>query len=88
MTKREIQITKALLEVLHGLDGGQLNEIILHAEVNLRISPTATLSEFNASLVVADSHGWLIGVNSEFSGRLWNLSDKGESARMRMLKAQ
>lgn len=85
MTKRQQEIIKALLQVLSDMDGHQLAETVLHAEVTLRLAKSATLAEFNDALHVADNNGWVIGVHSRFGkGRLWNLSDAGEAARLEM----
>jgi hypothetical protein len=84
MTRREQKIARALLDVAHNLDGGQIGEILLHAEVNLIVTPTATLAEFNSVLALCDARGWLIGVQGKFGGRKWNLSDAGTAARLEM----
>lgn len=84
MTLRDRKIVKAILDVLHNLDGRQVEERLLHAEVNLHVTPTASLAEFNADLILCDSRGWLIGVEGKFGGRKWNISDAGEAARLEM----
>lgn len=84
MTDREVKLTKAILTVAHDLDGGQIGEVLLHAEVNLRVTPTATKAEFEAALALCDQRGWIIGVQSKFAGRKWNISDAGEAARLEM----
>ena len=84
MTPREIKIITAILEVAHNLNGGQMTETLLHAEVNLHVTPTAGLHEFEAALEICNSRGWLIGVPSKFKGRKWNISDAGEAARLEM----
>jgi hypothetical protein len=82
MTQRQRIIIKALLEALHIMDGQPLAESVLHAEVNLRISPTATVDEFDDSLSVANTSRWIIGEQSRFGkGRIWVLSDAGQAAR-------
>ena len=84
MTEREFKIARAILTALHNLDGGQTSEPLLHAEVNLRVTPCATKAEFDDALRLCDSRGWCVGVQSKFSGRKWNLSDAGEAARLEM----
>lgn len=84
MTQREQRIVRAILNVAHNLDGGQIDERLLHAEVNLAITPTASLAEFTAAVSICDTRGWLIGVQGKFGGRKWNLSDAGEAARLEM----
>lgn len=80
MTTRELQIIRALLKVMHDLDGRQTSEPLLHAAVNLQLTEPATLAEFNNVIALADGRGWLTGVASKFGGRKWNLSDAGEAA--------
>lgn len=84
MTPRERRIIQELLNVAHDLDGGQSGEVTLHADVNLRVTPTATKAEFDAALAICDARGWLIGVQSKFGGRKWNITDAGEAARLEM----
>lgn len=84
MTTRQLKITAALLEELHTQDDHQIGETILHAGVNLRVNPTATLDEFNEALRHCDSNRWLISVRSNFKGLLWKLSDAGKAARLEM----
>jgi hypothetical protein len=85
MTGRQRKIVRAILEALNALEGGQMNEPLLHAEVSLRLSPTATLAEFNDALSVCDSSGWLTGVVGKYGGgRLWCINDAGQAARLEM----
>jgi hypothetical protein len=85
MTKRQQEIIKALLQVLSDMDGHQLAETVLHAEVTLRLAKSAGLAEFNDALQIADTNGWVVSVHSRFGkGRLLSLSDAGEAARLEM----
>ena len=85
MTHRQLTIVNALLTALNDLEGGQMTEPLLHAEVSLRVNPTASLAEFNDAVALSDSSGWLIGVQGKFGrGRLWSLSDAGQAARLEM----
>ena len=84
MTAREIKISKAILDVLHDLDGGQSTEVLIHAEVNVRLGEMVPLAEFNYNLAICDSRGWLTGVKSKFGGKKWNINDAGEAARLEM----
>lgn len=81
---RKIKIIRSILDVLENLDGGQLTEAVLHAEVNLHVTPTATLAEFDDARDRADKSGWIIGVETRFNGRKWSLSDAGRAARLEM----
>lgn len=84
MQQRELKIIRAILEAGHNIDGGQIAETLLHAEVNLQVNPTATLAEFGNALAICDTRGWMTGITSKFGGRRWNISDLGEAARMEM----
>ena len=77
MTKKELKIAKAILTVLHELEGGQINDLPLHAEANLLVPCTRT--EFEAALARCDSARWINGLHSQFKGRLWNITDAGEA---------
>ncbi len=77
MTKKELKIGKAILLVLHELEGGQINDSALHAEVNLMHDCTRT--EFEAALAKCDAAGWIMGWQSRFKGRLWSMRDMGEA---------
>jgi len=85
MTARQRKITKAILEALNALEGGQMTETLLHAEVSLRVTPTASLAEFGDALGVCDSSGWLTGIQAKYgAGRLWSINDAGQGARMEL----
>lgn len=89
MTNREKQLCKTVLDVLHDSDGGQFEETLLHAEVNLRES--CSLTEFNGVVDICDRSAWLTGVKSKFAPAVqgrnqrprmkWNINDAGEAAR-------
>ena len=83
MTDRDLKLAKALLDVLHDLDGGQAGEITLHAEVNLKQPCGAT--EFAAVLALCDRKKWITGVPAKLTGKMkYNLNDAGEAARLEM----
>ena len=82
MTKKETKIARAILTVLHEVDGGQLHELPLHAEANLVCE--CTRAEFEAALKQCDTQRWIIGIRSKFKGLLWNISDAGEAALAEM----
>lgn len=82
MTARELKICKAILQVLHDLDGGQLVEVALHGETNVKCE--CGLAEFTAALKLCDTKGWLTGVPGKFSGRKYNINDAGEAALLEM----
>lgn len=81
---RKYKIIRAILNVLENLDGGQLTEQVLHAEVNLHVTPTATVGEFEDALQQCDHSKWITGVTGKFGGKKWNLSDLGAAARLEM----
>ena len=82
MTIKELRISKAILDVLHELDGHQIHELPLHAETNLRCPATA--SEFNGALALCDRSKWITGIHSKFKGTLWSINDAGEAALIQM----
>jgi len=83
MTTRKLRLVRIILDVLENLDGGQLSEVVLNAEANLHITPTATLAEFEDALSHCDQCGWVIGITSRVNGgRKWSLSDAGTAARL------
>jgi hypothetical protein len=85
MTARQRKIVTGILEALNALEGGQMSEPLLHAEVSLRVSPTATLAEFSDALALCDNSGWLTGVQAKYgAGRLWSINDAGQAARMEL----
>ena len=85
MTHRQLTIVRALLTVLNERDGGQMTEPLLHAEVSLRVDPTASLAEFNDALGLCNNSGWITGVPKKYGvGHLWNLNDAGQAARLEM----
>lgn len=85
MTSRQRQIVKQILEVLYRLDGGQLGEVTLHAEVSLSVTPNPSYSEFMDALKHCDESGWLVGVLPQFGGhKLWQINDAGNGARLKM----
>lgn len=86
MNDREQQILKLILEALDRLDGGQMTEPMLHAEINLRIRPNATVAEFEKALKNADMNKWITGVRARLSTTTvkWSLRDEGRAALAEM----
>ncbi|MDE2098220.1 MAG: hypothetical protein KGL39_13275 [Patescibacteria group bacterium] len=84
MTKREVKLAKAILDVLHNQDGGQLSDIQIHAEAQLELGERIPLAEFSGALALCDARRWVTGVKSKFSGIKYNISDGGESARLEL----
>lgn len=80
MTKREQEILRTLLRVGHDLDGGQLDERLLHAQINLTLKPAASLQEFEALKRHAITEGWLQAVRGKLGGEKLSLTDLGEAA--------
>jgi hypothetical protein len=80
MKQRDQKIVKAILEALDLVDG-QLTETILHAEVNLRVTPNALLAEFENALKYCDTKKWVIGVRPEFGPAKWMISSLGRAQK-------
>ena len=82
MTTREIKLARSLLNVLHDRDGHAANETDLFGEMTVRCD--CTLGEFKVTLLNCDARGWLTGVKGKFAGKLWDINDEGEIARMQL----
>ena len=82
MTAHELKTAKRIPDALHELDGGQAHALTIHGECGgLNLCTTA---EFDDVLVWLDKKKYIIGVQTEFKGVLWSISDLGESARRKM----
>ena len=82
MTARETKIAKRILDALHELDGGQSHALTLHGEVGgLGLCSSA---EFDAILAELDKRKLVMFIETKFKGRMWNITDAGESARIQM----
>lgn len=85
MSSRQRKIVKAILETLNSLDGVQLNEMVLHAEVSLRMTPGPGLVEFQDGLKICSDSGWVTGVQPRFGGAaLYNITDAGQAVRLEL----
>jgi len=79
---REQLIVRALLETLANHEGEAVLDTILHAEINLRVSPNALLTEFDASVKFAEGQGWIVGVRTVFKKIKWRVTDTGRAAQL------
>jgi hypothetical protein len=84
MTRRETAIAKAILDYLHDLDGGQAEEIVIHAAASERFMALIPKTEFDRIFAHCGKEGWLLSVPRRFKGTLWSISDAGEKARQEM----
>ena len=85
MTTREIAITKAVLEYLHSLDGGQADELLIHREVYQATNPPPSAAELKSVIAQSDAMRWITGVPSKLTRKMkWNINDAGEAARLDM----
>lgn len=85
LTERERQIAGAILKVLNGMDGGQMAEVFLHGEVNLRLPRTIPRAEFDNVLSLCDTLGWVTGVQPRLGGpKKWNINDAGQAIRLEL----
>ena len=82
MTTREIMIGKKILTYLHGLDGGQAHPLTIHAEIGGM--PVCGAGEFDSVLALLDTRQYVVGIQTKFKGRMWNISDAGEAALLEM----
>lgn len=89
MTLRELTITKAVLEYLHSLEGGQSTEIQIHAAINNDpkfSAPKPSAAELGNVIANLDALKFITGVPQRFNARImkWNINDSGEAARLQM----
>lgn len=84
MTKRQIKLTKPVLDFLHSLDGGQSGDVQIHAAVNETLGGYTPLTELNEVLELLDRNGWILTVGSRFKGNLRSLTDAGAAVRLEM----
>lgn len=87
MTEREIKISKAILDVLHGRqDGGLVSAMLVHGEVELLLEESVPAADFKTIFDQCDKRGWLIGVVTQPTGRRkYKISDEGEAARLQLV---
>lgn len=81
MNARQLAITAAILDALSQLDGGLLAEPLLHAAVQRKTTPAATLSDFEDRLRSCEAAKYVAGMDSKFGQRKWAITDAGELAR-------
>ncbi len=82
MTPRETKIAKSILDALHELDGGQAHALTIHGEIGgLGLCSSV---EFDSVLAALDRQKLVLFVATKFKGRLWNITDAGEAARLQM----
>lgn len=82
LTEREKKLAKKLLNTLHERDGKAIEETVLFGEMHS--ATECSLREFKAVLAICDARGWLTGVAGKFSGKLWDINDEGEIARLQL----
>lgn len=84
MTPREIKITRAVLDVLHGRPA-LASAMLVHAEAELLLEEKLSSAEFTDVFRACDRQGWLVGVTSPLTGmKKWKLNDAGEAARLEL----
>ena len=84
MTHRQRAIMKALLEALHNRDGGQLDEISIHADACLIFREMIPKNEFDEAFATLNRDGCFIGVKLKYNLMMWSLSARGVQAREEM----
>jgi len=83
MKQRDQKIVRAILEALDLADG-LLIETILHAEVNLRVTPNTLLSEFEKGVNFCESKRWITGVRPDVGSTKWMITDYGRANKAEM----
>lgn len=82
MTARETKIARRILDVLHELDGGQAHALAIHGEIgSLGLCSSA---EFDSIMAELDKRKLVMFIETKFKGRMWNITDAGEAARLQM----
>ena len=78
MTHRQRAIAKAILEALHNRDGGQLDEISIHADACLLFREMIPKNEFDEAFGTLNRDGCFIGVKLKYGVTMWSLTARGE----------
>lgn len=81
MKERKLQIIRGILDALGTLDGGLMAEANLHAAVQAKTTPAATLSDFEERLLYCEAQRWVTGIDGRFGTRKWAITEEGELAR-------
>ena len=82
MTARETKIAKRILDALHALDGGQAHALTIHGEIgSLGLCSTV---EFESIMADMEKQKLVMFIETKFRGRMWNITDAGEAARLQM----
>ncbi len=81
MTAKQLNLIAAILDALSQLDGGLLAEPLLHAAVQRKTTPAATLSDFEHGLRYCEAAKYVAGMDGKFGQRKWAITDAGELAR-------
>ena len=84
MSAREIKISKAILDVLHGREE-LASRMLVHAEAELLLEEKIPAAEFNDVFEAVDRKGWLIGVTNKLTGlKKWKINTAGAAARLEL----
>jgi hypothetical protein len=84
MTTREAKLCKAILDALHDLDGGQYTDIQIHGDLFLR-GLKFSLAELEGAIAICSVRKWIIGAPGVAGKMKWNISDRGETARLELV---
>lgn len=57
------------------------NEVVIHAQVDTRVEPSALLAEFRDALSLLEKSHLITGVRNPLRGTRWAITDKGRAAR-------
>ena len=85
MTTRELKILAAVLNYLHTLEGGQADELKIHAVIYQKADPSPSVAELRSALRECEVKEYIMGVPARLTGRMkWNITDLGESTRLEL----
>lgn len=79
LNERQRLVLLAVLRFLDQLDGAQAVELVMHAAVNLQLTPGALLWEFDEAVNAAEARRWIIGVRGSLGTVKWRITDLGRS---------
>lgn len=75
---RPKEIAKQVLVQLAEWDG-PIDEAILHAAINARLSPAAEKKEFDQAMEFCLDHRLVTRVHNKLRGGRWSITDKGRA---------
>lgn len=79
MTERTAEVSKTILAVLATWED-PAPEPVIFGQVANRLHGLL-MSEFDDAIAACQAERWIDGINDKLKGRLWSITNKGQSAR-------